>query len=114
MVNYGRKKCKICGDKLIKKGFDKANNQNWYCKHCHRHYVFKRKDINDRLWTYRYIDFLLENKKIKDFNVSKSIFYRKISKFRVMLQKKVSKIAHILGLNSKIFYFLLFNLQNNL
>ena len=27
MVNYGRKKCKICGDKLIKKGFDKANNQ---------------------------------------------------------------------------------------
>jgi len=28
------------------------------------------------------IDFLLENKKIKDFNVSKSTFYRKISKFR--------------------------------
>ena len=23
MVNYGRKKCKICGDKLIKKGLDK-------------------------------------------------------------------------------------------
>ena len=46
MVNYGRKKCKICGDKLIKKGFDKANNQIWYCKHCHRHYVFKRKDIH--------------------------------------------------------------------
>ena len=43
MVNYGRKKCKICGDKLIKKGFDKANNQIWYYKHCHRHYVFKRK-----------------------------------------------------------------------
>ena len=28
------------------------------------------------------IDFLLDNKKIKDFNVSKSTFYRKISKFR--------------------------------
>ena len=27
------------------------------------------------------IDFLLENKKIKDFNVSKSTFYRKINKF---------------------------------
>ncbi len=110
-LSYGElweKKVQNLWAKLIKKGFDKANNQIWYCKHCHRHYVFKRKDINDRLWTYRYIDFLLENKKIKDFNVSKSIFYRKISKFRVMLQKKVSKIAHILGLNSKIFYFLLF------
>ena len=31
MVNYGEK-CKIYGDKLIKKGFDKANNQIWYCK----------------------------------------------------------------------------------
>ena len=60
MVNYGRKKCKIYSDKLIKKCFDKANNQIWYCKHCHRHYVFKRKDIHDRLWIYRYIDFLLE------------------------------------------------------
>ena len=46
--------CKICGGKLIKKGLDKANNQIWYCKHCHRHYVFKRKDIHDRLWVYRY------------------------------------------------------------
>ena len=27
------------------------------------------------------IDFLFENKKIKDFNVSKSTFYRKINKF---------------------------------
>ena len=63
MVNYGRKKCKIYSDKLIKKGFDKANNQIWYYKHCHRHYVFKRKDIHDRLWIYRYIDFLLENKR---------------------------------------------------
>ena len=72
MVNYGRKKCKICGAKLIKKGFDKANNQIWYCKHCHKHYVFKRKDIHNRIWIYRYID----------FNVSKSTFYRKISKFR--------------------------------
>ena len=60
MVNYGRKKCKIYGDKLIKKSFDKANNQIWYCKHYHRHYVFK----------------------IKDFNVSKLTFYRKINKFR--------------------------------
>ena len=81
MVNYWRKRCKICGDKLIKKGFDKANNQIWYCKHCHRYYVFKRKDNHDRLWIYRYIDFLLENKKIRDFNVSKSTFYRKINKF---------------------------------
>ena len=32
--------------------------------HCHRHYVFKRKDIHERLWIYRYINFLLENKKI--------------------------------------------------
>ena len=47
MVNCGRKRCKICGGKLIKKGFDKANNQIWYCKHYHRHYVFKRKDIHD-------------------------------------------------------------------
>ena len=27
------------------------------------------------------IDFLLDNKKIKDFNVSKSTFYQKINKF---------------------------------
>ena len=84
-LSYGKlwkKKCKICGDKLIKKGFDTANNQIWYCKHCHKHYVFKRKDNHDRLWIYRYIDFLSENKKIEDFNVSKSTFYRKISKFR--------------------------------
>ena len=68
--------------KINQKGFDKANNQIWYCKHYHRHYVFKRKDIHDRLWIYRYIDFLLGNKKIKDFNVSKLTFYQKISKFR--------------------------------
>ena len=64
-LNYGQlweKKMQNLCDKLIKKGFDKANNQIWYCKHYHRHYVFKRKDIHDRLWTYRYIDFLLEKR----------------------------------------------------
>ena len=58
------KKDKIYSGKLIKKGFDKTNNQIWYCKHYHRHYVFKRKDINNRLWIYRYVDFLLSNKRL--------------------------------------------------
>ena len=53
MVNYGRKKCKICSAKLIKKGFDTANNQIWYCKHCHKHYVLKEKTF---VIDYEFID----------------------------------------------------------
>lgn len=45
MLNYGTKKYKIYGDKLIKKCIDKDNNQIWYCKHCHKHHVFKTKGI---------------------------------------------------------------------
>lgn len=82
MQNYGRRKCLICGSKLIKKGFDKAKNQIWYCKQCKKYHIFKRKDIQNKLWLYRYFDFLLNKKSIKDLNISKSIFYRKISKFR--------------------------------
>ena len=81
MVNYGRKKCKICGGKLIKKGLDKVNNQFDIVSIVTDIMFLKEKTFMIDYESTDMIDFLLDNKKIKDFNVSKSTFYRKINKF---------------------------------
>ena len=69
-----KKICPFCGHKMIKYGTAKSGNQIWRCNHCSKSKVFKRKDIKNKKWIERYIDFVLCIKTIKDFNCSRSNF----------------------------------------
>jgi hypothetical protein len=77
----GFRYCPFCNKKLKKMGHSSVGKQRWYCKSCLKSTSFKRKDLLDGLWLYRYIQKVL-GKTFEQLGVKKSLYYLRTKIFR--------------------------------
>jgi hypothetical protein len=62
MKKNGYRYCKLCGNKLKKKGFTSQGKQRWCCKKCNKSFIFERSDLKARYRSLRFKKWIISTK----------------------------------------------------
>lgn len=80
MKTNGKRYCKVCGNRLIKKGETATNRQRWYCGNCKKSLVLKREDVIHRNSAKTFKNWILKQSTKSELKLHSSSF-RKSSRY---------------------------------
>ncbi|MDR0985850.1 MAG: hypothetical protein LBL60_02780 [Mycoplasmataceae bacterium] len=101
MKNNGKRYCKICGNKLIKKGNTRRGSQRWYCKICKKSFTLKRDDVSIKNRTKTFERWVLHQSSLVDLKLNSLTTKRKLK----ICWDKLPRILNSTGAIYKVLIF---------